>query len=272
MRHLPIYPARSEDGGMALARRRDLLARRAEANPRAARRASDALVVDCVWETLRLTGVSVSRENVEQVAAGGVFGADAGQRGRMDPFIGLIRGQLDALNLIEREAREHPSLSLSFLQEVHRLSSPPSDGAFRRGPVKPQFQRAAPCRPELISDKVSNLLDWLSVASGRAMYPPERSALAFVRLLEISPFARGNFRCAHLLLNFFAFVESYPPFFLRFEESEEVRKDIEQALVFDTFPLVSRLSQALARSLSFCLDASEQTGGRDADPAPPEDG
>ena len=118
-----------------------------------------------------------------------------------------------------------------------------------------QFAGTSTSRPDLIPDKIANLCDWLSVDSGRGMYPPEKAALAFARLLEISPFEHGNFRTAHLLLSFFGFADRYPPFFLRLDDADEVRQEVERAMAFDTLPLVNRLATSLASSLAFCSDA-----------------
>jgi hypothetical protein len=98
-------------------------------------------------------------------------------------------------------------------------------------------------------------MEWLAADSVREMHVVEKAALVFTRLMEISPFDTGSFRTAHLLLSFFALAEDYPLFFVRSEEAAELRSDIELALRFDTGPLVSRLAQALGRSLAFCMAA-----------------
>jgi prophage maintenance system killer protein len=161
-----------------------------------------------------------------------------------------------ALEAIDRFAGRNPVLGKSLVLEVHRLSCPPEGGAFRRGPVRKPFSSAEPPRPALISDQVDNLMEWLAAESAKQMHVVEKAALAFARLMEISPFETGNFRTAHLLLNYFSSAEGFPPLFLRLEEAEELRGDIKCAMRFDTGPLVYRLSEALARSLASCMDAT----------------
>jgi hypothetical protein len=178
-------------------------------------------------------------------------GAAASER----PLVGLIRGQIAAVELIEREARHKPTLSTELLCTVHRLSSPPSDGRFRSSPAPARFTAGQPSRPELIAEKVANLFDWLAADSGVSLHPAEKAALAFPRLLEIAPFERGNFRSAHLLMNFFAFAEGYPPFFLLLQDADAVREEIERAMVFDTAALMARFAGAIDRSLDECLTA-----------------
>ena len=249
MQDLPLYPDRSETPGLALARKRDTLLQRASAQPQRFADSLETRLGECVFETLRLTGAPVARQ-----AIAAVQGGRAG--GEVDPSdLDLIQGHLEALSTIRQTAGSSPELSENLLREVHRLSTPGSDGAYRTEPIPSQFTGTAPSRPDLISAKVGNLCEWLSVDSGRAMHPPEKAALAFARLLEISPFEHGNFRTGHLLLSFFAFADRYPPFFMRLEDADVVREEVKQAMAFETLPLVNRLAGSLASSLSFCLDA-----------------
>jgi Fic family protein len=248
MRDLPLYPERHENTGLALARQRDALLSKAARSPERLRAAVEALGRELVFETLRLTGAPVSREAVVAVGAG-----ESGSQTERD----LIRGQLEAFRVIEETARSGDTLTTALVQEVHRLSMPhdASAGVFRSRPIEGQFGAATPSPPRLIPAKLDNLCDWLSVDSGRGMHAPEKGALAFARLLEISPFEHGNFRTAHLLLSFFALADGYPPMFLRLEHAEDVRQEVEGAMRFETLPLVNRLARSLTESLAFCLAA-----------------
>ena len=253
MQSLPLHPSGNPEHGLVLARRRDRLLERAAGNPDAFQKALNVLALECARETLRLTGADVSLPEVREAA---IETEKPGPRLEPDRNrASLIQGQLAALRLMERRARSEPSLTVSLIRDVHRYSTPSADGSFRREPIASQFGRGSTGRAELVPLQLENLMEWLRVESGRSMYPPEKAALAFARFLEISPFPGGNFRTAHLLLSFFAFAEGYPPFFLRLEEAGEIRGEIQRAMDFDTLPLVSRLSSALARSLSFCLEA-----------------
>jgi len=252
MRDLPLYPERHENTGLALARQRDALLSKASLSPERLRAAVDALGRELVFETLRLTGAPVSREAVAKVAG---VGEPVNQTERAERE--LIGGQLEAFRVIEESARSGDTLTAALVQEVHRLSMPhdASAGVFRSQPIEGQFGTTTPSSPRLIPARVDNLCDWLTVDSGRGMHPPEKGALAFARLLEISPFEHGNFRTAHLLLSFFALADGYPPMFLRLEHAEDVRQEVEGAMRFETLPLVNRLARSLSESLSFCLDA-----------------
>lgn len=242
MAELPIYRERAgEAPGYALERR---LVRLKGAAPERWREATDRLRVECALETLRLTGAGVEMSVVaryagERLRQGGPVEGDA-----------LVLGQLEALERLESEARGGRGLGIELIRAVHRAANPPSEGEFRSKELSPQFRNTRASRVEFIPSRLQNLLDWLSGESGRSMFPAERMALWFPRFLEISPFERGNFRTAHLLVSFFALEKGYPPVSLRLAEAEEIRAEVERALLFDTFPLVQRFSAAIARSMS----------------------
>jgi hypothetical protein len=246
MQELPVYPTRGDRRHLDLVQERGRLAAKGAHRPDRVQVAIQDLKTECVTETLRLTGVPGSSKDVARFARGEPTDSRNGE---------LIRGQLAALEAIDRFAQRHPMLERSLVREVHRLSSPPMGGTFRRGPVRKPFSETEPSRPELVSDQIDDLMEWLAAESVRKMHVVEKAALAFARLMEISPFETGNFRTAHLLLSFFALAENYPPIFLRLEEVGGLRRDIELAIRLDTAPLVSRLSEALARSLAVCMDA-----------------
>jgi Fic family protein len=152
-------------------------------------------------------------------------------------------------------------METALVLEVHRLSSGQSGGRFRTSPGHSQFAGVVPSRPELIGEKVEDLLLWLRAESGQSLQPPEKATLFFARYLEIAPFETGNFRSAHLLMNYFGYEKGYPHFFFRAEESDRVREEIGKAMRFDTKPLVGRMSRALNRSLDRCLEFAENNTG-----------
>lgn len=229
MPELPIHPGGGREApGYGLAHR---LARLTGLSEERRRNAHDALRETCVAETLRLTG------GAEKDAS-------------------LFEGGLAALSLIETTASSGQEIRRGLIREVHNLSSREDGGEFRNAELSPQFQNARILSPRFIESRLQNLLDWLHGDSGRGMFPAERMALWFPRFLEIAPFARGNFRTAHLFLSFFSVADGYPPVSLRFEEAEAVRGEVERAFLFETGPLVERFSSALSRSIEALEKAS----------------
>lgn len=244
MQDLPIHPSRgTEAPGVRLEKRRERLRTLPAAKYD---RAIETLRLDCVFETLRLTGKGVSRELVSEVAGRqGAFAA------RHDDEL-LVSGQIAALDAVDEEAQTARDLTLSLIRRTHRLSSPPSDGSLRTEPIDPQFQGARTSPARFIEARLQNLLAWLAAESARSMYPPERMALFFARYVEIAPFPHGNFRSAHLLVNFFARSAGYPFVMFRLDEADGVREDVERAMRFDTLALVRRFTGAMERSLRAC--------------------
>lgn len=248
MQELPVYSPDAQNRGRALSAQYSRFLEAEKKKPGRFKGAFEELRHRCIRETLRLTGVRVSAEEVSKVLREGHTSRSVNHD--------LIVGQKEALAIIEKAATTGSKLDSLLLCKVHRLSSPPSGGCFRRGPVQSQFENVSPSRARDISYKVNNLADWLDSESVRGMQAPEKAALAFVRLLEIAPFANGNFRSSHLILNYFAFGGGYPPFFVDCEDSEEFRRDIERAFKLETKHLVDRLAVAQMTSLQYCLEAA----------------
>ena len=121
-------------------------------------------------------------------------------------------------------------------------SAPPRSNRSFRAPVFPR-RRTIPLR-------FGELLGWVSGESGRDLDTPPRAALFFARFLEISPFRRGNFRVAHLMLSFFALADGHPPIWFEVGDAAGIREDVSRAFRFDTGPLTARIERALDLSLT----------------------
>lgn len=230
MPDLPIYPQKREAPGYALEGR---LNRLQESPPESYASALDTLRERSAHETLRLTGAPDATEQPE-----------------------LIRLQIAALALIETAAAKASEPDIELIRQVHRTVNEGADGSFRDSDIEPQFQKARPSPPRFIQAKLENLLEWLAAESGREMFPAARMALWFARFVEIAPYARGNFRTAHLMTNFFAASAGFPPVSLTFNDAAVIRTEVERAIQFDTAPLVERFSQAIESSLRTCEEAA----------------
>jgi len=230
MPDLPIYPQTREAPGYALERR---LSRLIESSSESYASVRETLRIRCARETLRLTGAGDESDASE-----------------------LSRAQLVALELIEEGASKASEPDVALIREVHRIANADAVGSFRVHDAEPQFRNARPSPPRFIHSKLDNLLQWLSAASGREMFPAARMALWFARFVEIAPFERGNFRTAHLLTNFFAATVGFPPVTLVLEDAAVIRSEVERAIQFDTAPLVERFSQAIEISLRICEEAA----------------
>jgi hypothetical protein len=247
MQELPVYGDRGQSQGLALSEKRDRLLGVGEQKTEKLKSALHELTEKCVAETLRLTGVAVTAKDVTQAFLHRKIS-------RPEPHE-IITKQFEALQALENAARSALRVDRTLLCETHRLACPPGGGIIRTRPVRHQFEEVEASRPEFIADKLDNLSEWLDSDSVNSMLPPEKATLAFIRLLEIAPFERGNFRLAHLLLSYFAYRDRFPPLFLRADDIAEIRREIAQALKFETKSLVDRLTNAQLASLEHCLKA-----------------
>lgn len=247
MQELPLYGDRGRSQGRLLSHKRVLLLEAREHESDKLEVAFRELTQTCVAETLRLTGVTVTAEDVAQA-----FRAKEISRTNLHE---VIVKQLVALEALENAANNKLRVDRTLLCEAHRLACPPDGGIIRTRPVEFQFEGIEPSRPEFIIDKLDNLSEWLDSDGVDGMSTSEKAALAFIRLLEIAPFERGNFRLAHLLLSYFAYRDQFPPFFLRANDIASIRREIAGALKFETKPLVDRLTDAQLASIEHCLKA-----------------
>ncbi len=249
---LPIFSEIIPDAGLSLSNKLSRLKGLVSKYPAAIDAAKSRLRRECVAQTLKLTGTDVSVGDISGAIGGGA---------EISVLAELIRGQIEALTQIEKAAEGEQNIEPPLVLEVHRLSSGQSGGRFRTSPGKSQFAGVAPSRPELIAEKVEDLLGWLRAESGQSLHPPERATLFFARFLEIAPFESGNFRAAHLLMNYFGCEGGYPTFFFRDKEFDGLRGEIEKAMHFDTQPLVERVTRELNRSLDICMQFAENNTG-----------
>lgn len=223
---LPLHPGagapRSRGPGQELRARRDAI--REQLGPGRWREGRRALLPDAAAATLALTGGAASA-------------------GRTDPvFVALAR--------IERAAAERDPTP-KLVAEVHGIASgAPGGSSFRSRQIEPQFAGSGLSPPQTIPLRLGELLEWISGASGRELETAPRAALFFARFLEISPFARANFRVAHLMLSFFALADDQPPIWFEAEDAAGIREDVSRAFRFDTGPLTARIERALHTSLA----------------------
>jgi hypothetical protein len=254
MQELPVNQAPVQAGRLELDEKKQRLSFERAERPGRIGLAFRRLELDCVYETLRLTGVPVSRDEVARKV-----------EGRGSPYSHLIRGQLSAVEVIRSSTERGRTLVSADVLEVHRWACPPEGGRYRRGPARTTFPGVEPSPPRVIAERVDNLMEWLAAESVIGMHVTERAALAFTRMMEIAPFETGNFRTSHYLLSFFSLTEGLPPFCFRVTEAAELESEIERALRFDSEALVLRLTAALNRSLSYCLDVAMMQDRRDKD-------
>ena len=234
---LPLHPeagaVRPPGPGQEVRARRDRV--RARVGGERWRAGGQALALEAARATLQLTGVPVSGEETRSA-----------RRGAPPPVLGPSFG---ALGLIARAAADRDPTP-ELISEVHAVSTGARGASpFRSGQLEPQFPGASLSPPQTVEMRLQELLEWISGDSGRDLETAPRAALFFARFLEISPFARANFRVAHLMLSFFALADEQPPIWFELDDAAGIREDVSRAFRFDTAPLTSRIERALHHSL-----------------------
>ncbi len=233
MKDLPIHPDSERSSTYSLEGRLEQLKEKKEEHYASA---MDGLRLRCATDTLKLTGV---------------YEVSSDSR--------LVVAQLKALSMVEEAAESSNKFTLDLIREVHRVATLADSVEFRKGEQKSQFRNARSSPARFIPDKLENLIMWLSGESGRQMFVAERMALWLSRFLEIEPFENSNFRTGHLFINMFAKASGYPPVSFSHDEIDEIREEIERAIIFDTGALVERFVGVLSESVHTCESALSET-------------
>ncbi len=246
MSELPLHPgagAPPAGPGQELRARRDrLVARIGQARFDAG---ALALRVEAACATMELTGASPPEDEVARARSGDIRGAPS-----LAAPLGAIARMSQAAPGRDPDAR--------LLGEIHQIATGSAEeSGFRSTQIDAQFDGASLSPPQTIPIRLGDLLGWIGGQSGRDLETAPRAALFFARFLEISPFARANFRVAHLMLTFFALADGQPPIWFEVGDATGIRSDVSRAFRFDTAPLTARIEAALARSLDRVASADE---------------
>lgn len=202
--------------------------------------------------TLELTGSPVPEADFRAAAAGTGDDRKNGENGENGQVVpaGVLGPPLAALARLSEAAAGDRDPGEDLAAEVHALATAAGvRSPFRLEQIEPQFSGAGLSPPQTIALRLDELREWISGDSGRDLETAPRAALFFARFLEISPFARANFRTAHLFLSFFALADGQPPIWFEVADAAGIRSEVSQAFRFDTAPLTGRIERALARSL-----------------------
>lgn len=219
------------------------------------------LFPEAARSTLQLTGAPVSEADFRAAAAG------TGENGGVVPT-GVMGPPMAALAHLSEAAAADRDPGEDLAAEVHALATAAGvRSPFRLEQIEPQFAGAGLSPPQTIALRLEDLREWISGDSGRDLETAPRAALFFARFLEISPFARANFRTAHLFLSFFALADGQPPIWFEVADAAGIRSDVSQAFRFDTAPLTARIERALARSLDLVGGVEQPAPAAEAPPA-----
>ena len=202
----------------------------------------------------RLTGDLWARHNcdLDQPGEGAAPVPDSWQQeGRRQ-----LECHVEACRWFLESAPQSAAPTPADLQQLHsRLMGQPAGllSDFRNGPAAPLLESHDPAEPELVPHLVDTALQWCRADSFGEMHEVEQTALVLLKLTDIQPFDRHNGKTLRLFSNFFLVRSGYPPAVIRSELAGRYSTALQQALCYQTGPLVELLTESVAFSLGYCL-------------------
>ncbi len=146
--------------------------------------------------------------------------------------------------------------ALNLLELHHLLVTGETVGAsrFREYEIESICEGHEPMEAVLVPEVVENALEWFKAESFHQMHEVERTALMLAKLVDIHPFEEANGRTIRLISNFYLLKAGYPPAVISASRASEYATAIQGAIHFHTQPIIDLLTEAVTRSLAYCLD------------------
>jgi Fic family protein len=232
MAELPILHSKraAYDWVERLGTLREAYERTLEAEPERAARDARWLDVSLVYHSLRLRGLDLLREEVEDGAA-------------------EARGALAAAARVREAAAAGATLTADLLVELNGLVDPERGGRLRNTqPVAAYRGHEAP-GPEALAPLLENAADWFTAPSFTGdFHPVEQAALALVRICDLQPFPSNNELTARVAASVFTLRAGWPPIVVHHELEAEYRDAVLHAMHMDTQPIVELLAKCVELS------------------------
>jgi hypothetical protein len=146
-------------------------------------------------------------------------------------------------------ARDAP-VTLAAIRAWHVALAGPVGWRSRAGPP------GAP--PELVEERLANLVEWLEAPGAEALGPESKAAVALARVVEIRPFEDQNGRVARLAAAQVMRRAGLPAPILVGGDAARLRASLEAAFRLETLPLVELVREASSRALEVMLQSLER--------------
>ena len=125
-----------------------------------------------------------------------------------------VIGHKDAIDYVETLAQEDKAISEWEIKQIHNLIlrkiAPDEAGRYRQLDVKAAGTNYLYPAHYLISQLMSEFVDWLNSKQARTLHPIEYATAAHYRFVSIHTFRDGNGRTARLLMNLLLLRAGYP--------------------------------------------------------------
>jgi Fic family protein len=194
------------------------------------------------YSTLRLEGLTVSREQVVDLVS-----SSAAKPNQSDHDAPAILEVIQSLRMIEaliQSRGRETELSSDLLLNLN------PDGSFRT--TAGNASRAI--KPEHLPAAIEGACRWYSAESFAELHPVEQTSIVLLRLIEIQPFENANERTALLAASLFSLRRELPPINIAPELETSYRAALDEGSRMNTKPMVELIAEALERMMIETLD------------------
>ena len=201
-------------------------------DPERAARDARWLDTSLVYHSLRLRGLDLLREEVEDGAP-------------------EAAGALAAVARVREAAARGATLTPDLLVELNGLVDPERGGRLREGPPVAAYRGHESPGAEALPVLLENAADWFTAPSfADDFHPVEQAALALVRVCDLQPFPSNNELTARVAASLFTLRAGWPPVVVHHELEQEYRAAVLHAVHMDTQPIVDLLAKCVELSFA----------------------
>jgi fido (protein-threonine AMPylation protein) len=169
----------------------------------------------------------------------------------------------------------HQEATCWWIKRVHQVGIPtPEDlvelhrrmfrsifaeaGAIRGDQDSVLSEQSSPPEATIIPGLLEMTFEWLSTASFQEIHEIEKSALLLIRLLDITPFFRGNGMVSRVFSSFYLLKSGFPPFIIPVSMAEQYHEAVQRAFRLETQKLINLLVATTEQGIASCLGDTRQ--------------
>lgn len=210
------------------------------------------LLIEHVYHDLRLDGIQLARQRIEDLLMGTVLPETPEERLAVS-YSAAVQHLSQIVSLAEESVEATAAeLTVDRLLELHLIALGDADeigGQFRVTDINPLYPHHEPARPFELPRLVEMALEWFSAQSVGELHPVEQAALAHLRLYDLQPFGRAGGRITRLAASLYTLRAGFPPIIVQADDAEAYYQALLTGLQMATQPLVELCGRSLGRTL-----------------------
>lgn len=213
------------------------------------------LLIEHVYHDLRLDGIKLARERVEDLLVGNAV-PEIPEEVQAVSYSAAVQRLSQLVSSAEMETAP-VELTIDLLLELHQLALREEDetaGTFRLTELNPLYPHHEPAKPHELPRLVEIALAWFSAESIRELHPAEQAALVHLRLYDLQPFGKASGRITRLGASLYTLGAGYPPIIVQADNSEAYYQALLTGFQMATQPLVELFARSLGRTLRHMTD------------------